>query len=251
MNGSPIGEPIRGQGGAIGALRYSPDDKQLGVGEETSVWVVDTETWQERQSLANGFAAYSLAWTDDGARLAAGLGNGKIIVWDSGSWSEATRLTIDSVDVTAVAWTPDGKRLVAGSANGAARLWSSTDWHRDGQDLRGHANFVVDARFSDDGRWLATFGGDGAAVLWDVELHRQLGASLVGSPNEFGGVWMAPDAGRLLTYQADGSIWDWPLDDNNWMNRVCSVAGRDLTEDEWTTYAPGLQVSSICPDPSQ
>ncbi len=253
QTGRPHGEPIEGLSRGITVLSYSPNNETLAVGDEGSVWLVDLATGSIREKLVDGDMGWSLAWTEDGSRLAIGLGSGDVVVWDVASNSEDYRLDIEDGDVavTSVEWSSDGTMLATGSASGAAQLWSTDNWQPVGRELRAHGSYVIDTRFSEDGKWLATFGGDGAAALWDIEMGRQLGTSLVGSMNEWGGIWLSPNADRLVTYQTDGTIWEWPLDDAALLERVCAVAGRDLTADEWATYAPGLEVSPVCPDPAE
>jgi WD40 repeat protein len=177
--------------------------------------------------------------------------DGSVVVRDVAAGSQAGRFEADDgSSIYAVAWSKDGSRLATGSSSGAARMWSADDWAPIGPELRAHGNYVLEERFTDDGAWLATYGGDGSAVLWDVATGRQLGSPLISTPNEFGGMWLAPDGTKLITYQTDGSVWSWPLDDATWLTDVCSIAGRDLTSDEWQTYAPGVPPTPICAGPA-
>jgi WD40 repeat protein len=248
--GRAIGEPIDGFGRPIFFIVYSPDGQTLAVADEGSTWLVDGASGSTRTKIIDGEAGSYLAWSNDGSRLAVGLGSGDLLVWDVVGNSEVARVDLeeDNVGVTSVAWSGDGNQIATGSASGATRLWSTGTWEPIGRELRAHGNYVIDMRFSSDGKWLATFGGDGAAAIWDVEMGRQLGVPLVGSQNEWGGVWLSPNGERLKTYQGDGTVWEWPLNDNGWLERVCAVAGRDLTHDEWATYAPGLEASPVCQD---
>jgi len=248
--GKALRDPIDGYGRWIGNLAYSPDDRSLAVAEDQSGWIVDMTTGTIGPELFSDSGAASLAWSADGQRVAFGTYDGNVIVRDVANKSLVERIHVDDVTVYAVAWSRDGSKLATGSASGAAQLWSTNDWQPIGPGFRAHGSWVLEARFSENGRWLATFGGDGAAAIWDVTNGRQLGASLVGTRNEFGGMWLSDDGSRLTIYQTDGSVWSWPLDDATWLKDVCSIAGRDLTADEWQTYAPNVPATPVCSGPA-
>ncbi|MDQ4100223.1 MAG: WD40 repeat domain-containing protein [Chloroflexota bacterium] len=139
----------------------------------------------------------------DGASLAAVLGDGTLVAWDTTTWAPRFCLIDPAFSVQDVDFAPDGQTLVAASgrltlrilrtsdgtvlqelegdvaafspdgrvlatANGAPRLWQvpdGTELHR----LRGHKFDVEDVAFSPDGEWLATAGGfEGTVRVWRV-----------------------------------------------------------------------------------
>jgi len=68
----------------------------------------------------------ALAWAPDGARLAAGTTEGRVVFWRRGAgWRRAARALGSAV--WALAWAPSGATLAAGCADGAVRLLSGTD----------------------------------------------------------------------------------------------------------------------------
>jgi WD40 repeat protein len=68
-------------------------------------------------------AAVSLAFSPDGAHLAAAAPAGPPAIWSVRSGREAGRLTGHTGAVTAVAYSPDGSHLASASADGTVRLW--------------------------------------------------------------------------------------------------------------------------------
>ncbi len=67
--------------------------------------------------------AKCLAFSPDGAKLAAGLESGEIRIWDVAAQREIATLSGHSESVGILAFSSDGTRLASGSADGSARVW--------------------------------------------------------------------------------------------------------------------------------
>jgi len=67
----------------------------------------------------------ALAWSSDGARLAAGTSEGHVVLWRRDGW----RVTVRALgsEVWALAWAPSGTTLAVGCADGAVRLLAAAD----------------------------------------------------------------------------------------------------------------------------
>jgi hypothetical protein len=39
-----------------------------------------------------------------------------------------------------------------------------------------------------------------------------------------------------MTGSSAGELLSWSLDENEWVEQACRMAGRDLTAEEWTRY---------------
>ncbi len=68
----------------------------------------------------------ALAWSPDGARLAVGTSEGRVVLWrrDAG-WRSVVRALGSTV--WALAWAPSGTTLAVGCADGAVRLLAAAD----------------------------------------------------------------------------------------------------------------------------
>ncbi len=56
-----------------------------------------------------------------------------------------------------------------------------------------------------------------------------------------------PDAGSVLIATPDGSVARWDLGAATWIERACVLAGRNLTEPEWTELIGDRPYRTVCP----
>ena len=68
-------------------------------------------------------AVYSVAWSPDGALLAAGGDDGRVRLIDTSTWTVVSTITAHYAPIWGVAWSPDGSRLASASSDGYVRLW--------------------------------------------------------------------------------------------------------------------------------
>jgi WD40 repeat protein len=164
----------RFDGGTSALVAFAPDGKTFAVGgEEGIVEVRETATgnrlrrwraWRDRTGTAAG--SRPLAFSPDGAVLAAGADGGATRLW-SPQGRELCRLEGRQDEVGALAFSPDGKTFASGGDNGTVVLWDV----RTGKDRLpslGHSGPLSAVAYTPDGRALLTGGQDGAALLWDT-----------------------------------------------------------------------------------
>lgn len=105
----------------------SPDGRFIAAdGEELKVWNV--EPGHERLAVPRAeLPAYALAFSPDSRRLASGLANGDIEVYDTNDWELTHQLSVrkgagaENV-IVGLAFTT-GRRLVSASQGGAVTVW--------------------------------------------------------------------------------------------------------------------------------
>ncbi len=112
----------------------------------------------------------SVSFSEDGAMCATGHVNGKVIVWEVGTWRALHTLTGVVGRVRSIAFSEDGRMLVAGGGKGN---------HQQGAEV-------------DPERW------DGRAVIWETRTGRQLTSihAHLGNTNQ---VAFTPDGTKLIT----------------------------------------------------
>jgi WD40 repeat protein/transcriptional regulator with XRE-family HTH domain len=157
----------------IRRVAWSPDGRYLAAsGEGGLILVWESGDYAVRTTLhgPRGMVT-ALAWSADGARLAAGSwGHGRdhLWIWDIASWTPVAALADPSELVNGVAWGADGERLVSAGSDGVLRWWDA----HSGQCVlarQGHDGPVQSLRASPDSRLLASCGDDGAIRIWQME----------------------------------------------------------------------------------
>nr|MBA2461841.1 WD40 repeat domain-containing protein [Actinomycetota bacterium] len=229
-----------------GWVSFSRNGRMLVTGgTEVSLWNVASGR-RIADFDAGGYMSEATL-SPDGTLLATAGERGKVIIWDVGDRRKVTTLTADEDFASTARFSPDGKLLATGGINGNAILWDTEDWQRVGRVLSGHAGFVITLGFDEQGKTLATSSTDGNVRLWDVASGRQIASGLPGPGNQWSSVVFVPHTKRLLAVYATGIALVWDIDPERWKRQACSVAGRNLTRDEWSEFLPGRDYRDVCP----
>jgi WD40 repeat protein len=136
------------------------------------------------RSVALSQQVNSLAFSDDGERLATTAGDDRTItIWDFRTGKPLFVLTGHDNKVSALAFRPrtgpgDPTWLATTSVDGTVRVWDVSDKGGDGAAggmalmiLDGHRDQLSDLAFAPDGKRLVTAGQDGTVreYVWDVD----------------------------------------------------------------------------------
>jgi WD40 repeat protein len=148
--------------------------------------------------------------------------------------------------VFSVAFSPDGKLVAVGDNSGTVVLWDPARGVQVGRPLVAHNGGVGQLSFSPDGRALATAQSDGSVRLWNVATRKLTGAPLPTGPDG-GSVSFLPDGKHLLGTLGGGTGTVWTIDPRAWESRACTVAGRELTQAEWSDFLGGRAYADVCP----
>ncbi|MFJ5559654.1 trypsin-like peptidase domain-containing protein [Streptomyces sp. NPDC093250] len=196
---------------------------------------------QERYQLANE-AAWTFAGAVPGTSRAVVRSLDEVGVWDfdTGEFTRWFPRDRDERAIRSMVLSPDGKLLVVLFTGGQVRSW----------DVRKKDWTDLDLTY-DDVYWLGHFLDDrvlhttteaGEQLVWDVakrqELYRYyVGPGATGSPS--------PDGKKLALL--DGSRASVvPLDPERWIERVCTLAQRNLTDAEKDLAADRGEVDDLC-----
>jgi WD40 repeat protein len=197
------------------AVAFSPDGAMLATGSSDWIgWTGQVRLWsvssgRELRRLSPGWTSgvSGLAFTANGARLAAGGTDGVVRVWHVRTGDKLARLGrrswVNNTD--AIAFSPDGSRLATAGNDKTARVWDAAS----GQQLLkiAHDTSVQAITFSPDAGQLATAGNDKAARVWDVSNGKQL----LKIPHDatVQAIAFSPDGGRLATAGTDKTVRVW------------------------------------------
>jgi WD40 repeat protein/energy-coupling factor transporter ATP-binding protein EcfA2 len=196
---------------------------------------------QERAQLANE-AAGTFATAIPGKPQAVVRTVGEIGVWDftTGEFNRWIKREDEDRSVRSFALSPDGRILAVQDAGGRVRLRDvqKKTWQ---QNLTNNGVYYL-GRFLGD-RLLHTTTAAGEQVVWDIDKRQDTYRYYVG----YGSVLSPSTDGKSLT-MVDGSRTSViPLEPERWMDRLCALAGRELTRTEKGLAVDPDLVDDVCP----
>ncbi|MBT5713626.1 WD40 repeat domain-containing protein, partial [Candidatus Poribacteria bacterium] len=226
----------------ISALALSSDSGRLAYAvsrPEPRVVLQDAEG-DAGTSVIEGIGAHvhSLAFSPVGMLLAAGLGDGRVVLWQvhepvEGPKAEAIRgrparlprgklsglrhawrpsaahnarvINAHAGAVLAVAFTHDGTRLITGSRDKTAKMWDAESGDLMQTFARGHGDAITAVGSHVGGRRVLTASRDGNARIWNAETGR----AVRGYRGHEGAIVSMAVGSGLLTASEDGSARLW------------------------------------------
>ena len=107
------------------------------------------------------------------------------------------------------------------------------------------AGWVLDLAWNPSGTTLVSSGTDGTVRLIDVATRTIVGA-LPDPGNDWVDATISPDGSRAYVAYGNGRGFDWAIDPAVWARDACAIAGRTLTQAEWSQYLPGRPYAPAC-----
>ncbi len=207
----------------IAAAAFSPDGKAVTVSGVRALTRLDVSGAQPPLRLPTPRAARDIAWSPDGANVAAlDIQGDDVTVWTPRTGTRSTRHTTEPL--SALAFAPDGGSLALAGKNGQVEIWPVSA-PVPSLRLSGPAGAIRDIAFP-AGSLLATAGEQGVVVLWDPSassIHRApFGAEPISDIDVSDGAQVVA-VGKLLT--AGTNVW--------------SIEGDELTRRSLPTGAVG------------
>ena len=236
-------------GGTPGS--FSPNSRQLIVGDFEAAYVYDTQMWSRTATIRNRDPSpfytwyYDVAFHPQGDVVFVADSNGtdaSLTVWDVSR--EPTRLAELPVETQAdmVSISADGRRVAAGDVfSGAVRVWD-VDPVLAGRDAASAvvldidaADLLVGAVLNPDGTRLVTALGRGELAIWDVDSGERLYTVEISD-----GVANEPEfsaaGSRLLVPAPSGTVHVLTLDVDELLDIARSRVTRSLTDQECRIY---------------
>ena len=149
----------------------------------------------------------SVAFSPDGARIASGGWDSRVIVWDSRTGERLLTLNGHKHRVFSVSFSPDGSRIVSGARDNSVRVWDAYT----GLQLlclTGHAERVYGVSFSPDGSRIVSASKDQTLRLWDARNGEHI-CCLEGHEEYVDGVAFSPDGLHIVSGSGDNSVRVW------------------------------------------
>ena len=162
--------------------------------------------------IPNSDQVWSVTFSPDSQRMAAGLANGTIAVWNLNDTSRIERILIGHTGiVTSLAFDPQSPQwLFSGSSDGTIRIWQmdATDGSR---ILEGHTDQISAIAITPDGATVISASTDGTVRLWDVETGILLN-TLDQHKSAVLSIAISPSGQRLVSGAKDGKVLLWNLE---------------------------------------
>jgi WD40 repeat protein len=113
--------------------------------------------------------------------------------------------------------------------------------------LSGHTDLVTDLAFSPNDKILASSSYDETVRLWNTAPAGPLGNPLTGHTDYAMGVAFSPASNTLVSIGNDNNAYQWDLNVNDAISRICAATARALTPGLWRRDLPGVPYSPPCP----
>ncbi|MGW8972328.1 toll/interleukin-1 receptor domain-containing protein [Streptomyces platensis] len=231
-------DPVKIAPRADGSLVITTDDG--------AVHVVDPSAQRTRIAVprvaGDPQRALLSSLSDDGRTAAVENSKGAVDIYDvdSGRTLQSVRLKGEKVNALALAGA--GHALFLDGSRGTFARWDLDEqrfrWQSD--DPNG-ARVAVSA----DGRMVITLADSGALTRWDADTGDRLGGPDVPIPRStmagIGGTgehtgFVVDSAGTLWTATEGGAVLSWDFSVASWIEGLCRIADRNLTDAEWRRY---------------
>jgi WD40 repeat protein/DNA-binding SARP family transcriptional activator len=201
--------------GATHGLRFSPDNRLLGVAGDTHAVVWNVRTGKAVRVLPVGSGANegsnAVAFSPDG-RVVAVADEDRIKLYDLRTGRKVGELSSAKEAPQDIDFSPDGKLLASATLKGFADLYDAATGKLlanlpNGSNGRAYDTTV---RFSPDGKTLAVGDTSGNVAIWDVATHLPVGRPLAGQNVSVNTVAFDPSGRTLVTMSDDGNLrlWD-------------------------------------------
>ncbi|HVB75863.1 MAG TPA: hypothetical protein VNE38_20115 [Ktedonobacteraceae bacterium] len=215
------------------AIAWSPDGKQIaaedGANLNVGFWDATTgDSFGDLQfyhedvfSLFNYRNATAVAWSPDGAHVAAGWTPSftygsptqQVYVWgnspamcgldDSCPMSGGSH----TAPITALAWSPDSKRIASASLDKTVLIYDVAH-QKNLLIYRGHTDAVTAVAWSPDGKYIASASADKTVQIWDAASGKRA-LTLSGYTGAVTAVVWSPDGRYVASSSEDGTVRVW------------------------------------------
>lgn len=211
---------IKMSGGYARQIAWAPGSRQLAVASK-GVSIFDVKTLAEIRSIETPHSVQSVAFSPDGALVAAGLsGDGNLRAWKTTDWSFVRTLEghKTNVNVVSLLFSPDGQILASGADDNTICLSRVSDGTLV-RTLAGHTSDVRSIAFSPNGQMLASASRDNTVRVWRVSDGVTL-LTLRQHTSDVLGVAFSPDGQMLASASTDHSVRLWRVSDDTLLRTI-------------------------------
>lgn len=234
----------------------SPDGAILAVGYSLSggVSVFDASTGQvvAHNGTAHGSSVETLAFSDDGKRLATGDAEGTIRIWSDPRKWDSKPVSLQTLKghqrgIQSLSFSKAGNRLASGSGDNSARVWDLESAGAGITALQRVAGRSPVARYSADGRLIAVAEGS-ALRLWDSATGQLVRELVSNEKDPILSVAFPPGDDRILATGHGGSshVSLWNIDSGEKLAQFPGAS--DLPDFNSNPDSGGISALAFTPD---
>lgn len=258
----------------VWAAAWTPDGSRLLLGVDGVAYtghrgglvVVDPATWEVERRVELGGSVQVIEQSPDGRLLVVGNAQTEsrgltpdstpeLWIVDAATLELRRTLLLGDGDFpNAMSFAPDGRTLAVAGTLGLVSVFDTTTWRLAHEPVKVHDEFVQQVEWMPDGRTVVTSGADGMVSLYDAESGlvraRPLPSSndlqVSGAPRMNYTHLVPGISDEIVALGGERPGHRYPMEVSGWLAQACAVAGRDLTQDEWSRYLPGRPYRRTC-----
>jgi WD40 repeat protein len=237
------------------AIEFSPDGSMLLGGSGPVhrglffVWRLGTPDGSAQRFRTRG-TVEDLTFTPDGSQLVVSTGwgdGGYFVLWDAATQRFVKTVPADDAGVWVAEISTDARTLMTGGQTGIVRLWDLPAATPLGAPLNGLRGSTDTVDLAPDGSTAVGADTAGNVLLWDVPTRSTIGDPFPGpAADRPAAALFTPDGRSIVVVSDTGAGWVWDVDQSDWLQRACAVAGRSFTPQEWQQFLPGRPYHATC-----
>jgi WD40 repeat protein len=155
----------------------------------------------------HGLKVWCVAFSPDGTRIAFGLVDYTVRIWNAVSFEELAKLEGHRGPICSVAFSPDGTHIASASDDRTVGIWNAVSFEELAK-LEGHQGSVKSVAFSPDGTHIASGSQDRTVRIWNAVSFEEL-AKLEGHLGSIRSVVFSPDNTMISSRDATGARRAW------------------------------------------
>ncbi|MBD1857660.1 MULTISPECIES: WD40 repeat domain-containing protein [Leptolyngbya] len=194
------------------AAAWHPNGTTLatGVGPIVRLWDTRTGQWL-RNFMGFTDCVFTLVWSPDGQQLACGGQEPSILIWDTATGTERTRLgTTEQQDhrcwIWSLVWLASGTLLAGAYTDCTIKIWDIASGNCI-RVIQAHEYWVLSLALHPDGKILASSGMDRTIKLWDWQTGECLQA--IATRDYVWRLEWSPDGQKLAGGSDDHTVTLW------------------------------------------